>query len=96
MPPRRGRNGRSHHPQIDLTAERVTRGISEPYDGQGLNPQLTQFWKQTTSTNRVAFLTGSSLLQPLAWATTALGIYAIWDYYRVAPAAERRVGGAER
>ena len=44
----------------------------------------------------VAFLTGSSLLQPLAWATTALGIYAIWDYHRVAPAAERRVGGAER
>ena len=44
----------------------------------------------------VAFLMGSSLLQPLAWATTALGIYAIWDYNRVAPAAERRVGGAER
>lgn len=44
----------------------------------------------------VAFLTGSPLLQPLAWATTALGIYAIWDYYRVAPAAERPVGGAER
>ena len=44
----------------------------------------------------VAFLTGSRLLQPLAWATTALGIYAIWDYYRVAPAAERPVGGAER
>jgi phosphatidylglycerophosphate synthase len=44
----------------------------------------------------VAFLTGSPLLQPLAWVTTALGIYAIWDYYRVAPAAERPVGGAER
>lgn len=44
----------------------------------------------------VAFLTGSPLLQPLAWATTALGIYAIWDYVRVAPAAERPVGGAER
>ena len=44
----------------------------------------------------VAFLTGSSLLQPLAWATTAHRIDAIWDYYRVAPAAERRVGGAER
>ena len=44
----------------------------------------------------VAFLTGSPLLQPLAWATTALGIYAIWDYYRVAPTAERPVGGAER
>jgi phosphatidylglycerophosphate synthase len=44
----------------------------------------------------VAFLTRSPLLQPMAWATTALGIYAIWDYYRVAPAAQRPVGGAER
>ena len=44
----------------------------------------------------VAFLTGSPLLQPLAWATTAIGIYAIWDYYRIAPAAERPVGGTER
>lgn len=44
----------------------------------------------------VAFLTGSALLKPLAWLTTAIGIYAIWDYYRVAPTAERSVGGAER
>jgi phosphatidylglycerophosphate synthase len=44
----------------------------------------------------VAFLTNSPLLQPLAWATAAIGLYAIWDYYRVAPAAERPVGGAER
>ena len=43
----------------------------------------------------VAFLTGSPLLQPMAWATTAIAIYAIWDYYRVAPAAERRVGGTD-
>jgi len=43
----------------------------------------------------VAFLTGSPLLQPMAWATTAIAIYAIWDYYRVAPASERRVGGTE-
>lgn len=43
-----------------------------------------------------AFLTGSPLLQPMAWATTAIGIYAIWDYYRIAPAAERSVGGMER
>ena len=42
-----------------------------------------------------AFLAGSTLLQPMAWATTAIAIYAIWDYYRVAPAAERRVGGTE-
>ena len=41
----------------------------------------------------VAFLTGSPLLQPMAWATAAIAVYAIWDYYRVAPAAERRVGG---
>ena len=44
----------------------------------------------------VAFLTDSSLLQPLAWATTAIALYAIWDYYRVAPGAERPVGGAQR
>jgi hypothetical protein len=42
-----------------------------------------------------AFLAESPLLQPMAWATAAVGIYAIWDYYRVAPAAERRVGGHE-
>lgn len=45
--------------EIDLTAERVTLVISEPYVGQGLNPQLKQFWEQTTYKNRVAFLTGS-------------------------------------
>jgi len=33
--------------------------ISEPYVGQGLNPQLKQFWEQTTYKNRIAFLTGS-------------------------------------
>ncbi len=43
----------------------------------------------------VAFLAGSPLLQPMAWATTAIAIYAIWDYYRMAPAAGRRVGGTE-
>jgi phosphatidylglycerophosphate synthase len=43
----------------------------------------------------LAFLVGSPLLQPMAWATTAVAIYAIWDYYRVAPAAERRVGGTD-
>lgn len=41
----------------------------------------------------VAFLAGSPLLQPMAWATAAVGLYAIWDYYRVAPGAERPVGG---
>ncbi len=42
-----------------------------------------------------AFLTDSTTLRPMAWATTAVAIYAIYDYYRVAPAAERRVGGPE-
>ena len=44
----------------------------------------------------VAFLAGSPLLQPMAWATTGIAIYAIWDYYRIAPDAERPVGGTER
>ncbi len=44
----------------------------------------------------VAFLTASPHLRELAWATTAVALYAIWDYYRVAPAAERRLdGGSE-
>jgi CDP-diacylglycerol---glycerol-3-phosphate 3-phosphatidyltransferase len=41
----------------------------------------------------VAFLADSQYLRPMAWATTAIALYAIWDYYRVAPTAERRVGG---
>ncbi len=41
----------------------------------------------------VAFLIDSPRLRPLAWATTAVALYAIWDYYRVAPGAERRVNG---
>lgn len=44
----------------------------------------------------VVFLTGSPLLRLMAWATTAIAIYAVWDYYRVAPAAERPLGGANR
>ena len=43
----------------------------------------------------VAFLADSPHLRPLAWATTAIALYAIWDYYRVAPTAERRVGGGD-
>jgi len=45
--------------EIDLNADRITLVISEPYVGQGLNPQLRQFWEQTAFKNRVAFLTGS-------------------------------------
>ena len=40
----------------------------------------------------VAFLADSPTLRPLAWATSAVALYAIWDYYRVAPTAERQVG----
>lgn len=43
----------------------------------------------------VAFLLDSPLLRPMAWATAAMGLYAVWDYYRVAPEEERPVGGAE-
>jgi CDP-diacylglycerol--glycerol-3-phosphate 3-phosphatidyltransferase/cardiolipin synthase len=41
----------------------------------------------------VAFLLQSSLLRPLAWATAGAGLYAIWDYTRVA-GRERRVIGS--
>lgn len=40
----------------------------------------------------LAFLLDSPLLRPMAWATGAIAIYAIWDYYRVAPRTGRRVG----
>lgn len=43
----------------------------------------------------LAFLADSPTLRPLAWATSAVALYAIWDYYRVAPTAERRVGGGD-
>ncbi len=39
----------------------------------------------------VAFLLQSSLLRPLAWMTTALGLFAITDYTRVAHEAQRPV-----
>jgi len=34
----------------------------------------------------VAFVLGSPLLRPLAWATGAIALYAIWDYSRAASA----------
>jgi CDP-diacylglycerol--glycerol-3-phosphate 3-phosphatidyltransferase/cardiolipin synthase len=40
----------------------------------------------------VAFLGDSPLLRPLAWATAAMALYAIWDYQRVAPRAARALG----
>jgi phosphatidylglycerophosphate synthase len=40
----------------------------------------------------VAFLLGSPYLRPIAWATTVIAVFAIWDYLRVAPRAQRRVG----
>jgi phosphatidylglycerophosphate synthase len=41
----------------------------------------------------LAFLFDSHFLQPMAWATAGIAVYAIWDYYRVAPAAERPLSG---
>jgi hypothetical protein len=43
----------------------------------------------------VAFLADSPLLRPMAWATAGIGVYAIWDYYRVAPREERPLGGSQ-
>jgi phosphatidylglycerophosphate synthase len=40
-----------------------------------------------------AFLAGSALLRPLAWATAAVALYAIWDYQRVALRDQRPLGG---
>lgn len=40
----------------------------------------------------IAFLTDSPLLRPLAWATGAIALYAIWDYNQAAPRARRPVG----
>ncbi|HEY3011597.1 MAG TPA: CDP-alcohol phosphatidyltransferase family protein [Gemmatimonadales bacterium] len=40
----------------------------------------------------VAFLVDSPYLRPIAWATTVISIIAIWDYYRVAPRAQKRLG----
>ncbi len=37
----------------------------------------------------VAFLTGSSLVRPLAWSTAAIALYAIWDYGQAAAREER-------
>jgi phosphatidylglycerophosphate synthase len=37
----------------------------------------------------IAFLTGSPLIRPLAWATGAIALYAIWDYGRVAAREEK-------
>ena len=39
-----------------------------------------------------AFLADSSLLRPMAWATSAMGLYAIWDYQQAAPRSKRPVG----
>lgn len=44
----------------------------------------------------LAFLADSPHLRPLAWATAAVALYAIWDYYRAAPSAEQQLGGQEK
>jgi hypothetical protein len=45
--------------QIQPSHDRTILIISEPFVGQGLNPQLFQFYAQTTFKNRIAVLTGS-------------------------------------
>ena len=40
----------------------------------------------------LAFVLESPLLRPLAWATAAVALYAIWDYVRVAAAQKRAIG----
>jgi phosphatidylglycerophosphate synthase len=40
----------------------------------------------------VAFLIDSPYLRPIAWATAFIAIIAIWDYYRVAPRAQKWLG----
>ena len=39
----------------------------------------------------LAFIAGASILRPLAWATGAIALYAIWDYNRVARVEGRRL-----
>lgn len=39
----------------------------------------------------VAFLLDSAYLRPMAWATAAVALYAIWDYQHVAARARRRL-----
>jgi CDP-diacylglycerol--glycerol-3-phosphate 3-phosphatidyltransferase/cardiolipin synthase len=41
----------------------------------------------------VAFIVGSKLVRPLAWATAAVAVYAIWDYGRAAARATVRKEG---
>ncbi len=41
-----------------------------------------------------AFLLDSAYLRPMAWATAAVGLYAIWDYQRAAERERREVGGS--
>lgn len=43
----------------------------------------------------VAFLLDSPYLRPLAWATAAIALYAVWDYTRVADRERRPLGGPD-
>jgi phosphatidylglycerophosphate synthase len=40
-----------------------------------------------------AAITDSPLVRPLAWATSAIALYAIWDYQHAATRARRPLGG---
>lgn len=39
----------------------------------------------------LAFIANAAILRPLAWATAAIGLYAIWDYNHVARKLGRRI-----
>lgn len=43
----------------------------------------------------VALIAGSVLVRPLAWATAAVSVYAIWDYGRAATRVDGRRPGAD-
>jgi cardiolipin synthase len=43
----------------------------------------------------LAFLIAPAYLRPMAWATSGIGLYAIWDYYS-ARRLQRRVGAGDR
>lgn len=45
--------------EIELEQDHVTLVTTKPYAGSGINPQLLEFYNQTTWKNRICFLTGA-------------------------------------
>lgn len=69
---------------VSVALRRRARAIPARYGGKAVTVlQLLVLF---------AFLGDSALLRPLAWATAAVSLYAIWDYQRVAATASRPVG----